>query len=39
VDRRPLARLVGGEVAVVQLRSAPFVVKAVSPDLLVSELL
>lgn len=38
-ERRPLSKLVKGEVAIVQLRSSPFVVKAVSPDLLVSELL
>jgi len=39
VERRPLSRLVRGAVAVAQLRAAPFVVKAVSPQLLVSELL
>jgi ribosomal protein S12 methylthiotransferase accessory factor len=39
VERRPLGKLVRGEVAVVQLRAMPFVVKAVSPQLLVSELL
>ena len=39
VERRPLSRVVHGEVALVHLRSSPFVVKAVSPQLLVSELL
>ncbi len=38
VERRPLSRVVKGEVAIVQLRAKPFVVKAVSPELLVSEL-
>lgn len=39
VERRPLSKLVRGAVAVAQLRASPFVVKAVSPELLVSELL
>ena len=39
VERRALAKVVKGEVAIVRLRAAPFVVKAVSPELLVSELL
>ncbi|MDP1827315.1 MAG: YcaO-like family protein [Archangium sp.] len=39
VERRPLSKLVGGDVALAQLRASPFVVKAVSPTLLVSELL
>jgi ribosomal protein S12 methylthiotransferase accessory factor len=39
VERRSLSRVVDGEVALVELCTAPFVVKAVSPDLLVSELL
>lgn len=39
VERRPLSRVVKGDVALVQLRSMPFVVKAVSPTHLVSELL
>lgn len=39
VEPRPLSRVVRGEVALVQLRSSPFVVKAVSPEMLVSELL
>lgn len=39
VERRPLGKVVKGEVSIVQLREAPFVVKAVSPELLVSELL
>ena len=39
VERRPLSKVVKGDVALVQLRAAPFVVKAVSPTLLVSELL
>ncbi len=39
VERRPLGKIVEGEVAIVQLRAAPFVVKAVSPELLVTELL
>lgn len=37
--RGALAPHVRGRVALVELRAAPFVVKAVSPDLLVSELL
>jgi ribosomal protein S12 methylthiotransferase accessory factor len=39
MERRPLGRVVKGEVAIVELRASPFVVKAVSPELLVSELL
>jgi ribosomal protein S12 methylthiotransferase accessory factor len=39
VDRRPLAALTRARVAIVTLAERPFVVKAVSPDLLVSELL
>ena len=39
VERRPLGQIVRGEVAVVQLGASPFVVKAVSPRLLASELL
>lgn len=39
VERRPLSRVVRGAIAVAQLRASPFVVKAVSPELLVSELL
>ena len=39
VERRPLGKLIDGEISLVQLRAAPFVVKAVSPELLVSELL
>ncbi|MFZ5438879.1 MAG: YcaO-like family protein [Myxococcota bacterium] len=38
-DRRPLRALARGSIALVTLAEAPFVVKAVSPDLLVSELL
>lgn len=39
VERRALARLVTARVDVVELHRAPFVVKAVSPALLTSELL
>ena len=39
VERRPLGKVVKGDVSIVQLREKPFVVKAVSPELLVSELL
>ncbi len=38
-ERRPLRELVRAEIAIVTLREDPFVVKAVSPQLLVSELL
>lgn len=39
VERRALSRLVRARVELVELRREPFVVKAVSPDLLTSELL